>query len=69
MRMEEHCPVPSREIEEAYLRGAYEMCGLLLTSPRMNKAQVEVIEEQAYKVKDRLEALGATFTDQEASHA
>jgi hypothetical protein len=39
------------------------MCGLLLTSPRMNKPQREVIEEQAYIAKDSLEALGVKFTD------
>lgn len=50
-----------------YLAGAYDMCRRLLTSPRMNKGQREVIEEQAYRVKDELEALGIEFTDQTAA--
>lgn len=47
--------------QTAYLAGAYEMCALLLTSPRFNKPQREVIEQQAYIVKDKLDALGMTF--------
>jgi hypothetical protein len=45
------------------LHGAYQMCARLLTSPRFNKPQREVIEEQAYEVKDQLEALGVTFAE------
>lgn len=47
----------------AYLSGRYDMCALLLTSPRMNRAQREVIEMVAYETKEKLEALGVTFTE------
>lgn len=47
--------------QTAYLAGAYEMCALLLTSPRFNRPQREVIEQQAHIVKDRMVALGMTF--------
>ncbi len=43
--------------------GAYEMCALLLTSPVFNKPQRAVIERQAYRMKDKLEALGVKFTE------
>ena len=46
-----------------FYSGAYEMCKLLLTSPRMKKAQVEIIEEQAEDVRVQLEALGVKFTE------
>ncbi len=46
-----------------FLRGVYWVGGLLLTSPRMNKSQREVIEEQAYIAKDELEELGVTFKE------
>ena len=53
---------PSSEVRKiARLRGAYEMCALLLTSPRFNRPQREVIEEQAHSVREQLEALGLTF--------
>ena len=45
-------------------RGAYDMCRRLLTSPRFNTPQREVIEEQAYLVKEELEALGVSFADE-----
>ena len=46
---------------EGYWLGYYNACRELLTSPRMNKPQREIIEEQAYIAKERLEKLGATF--------
>lgn len=49
--------------KQAYHAGAYEMCALLLTSPRFNKAQREVIEGQAYVQKAKLEDLGMTFLE------
>lgn len=53
---------PSSEVRRiARLRGSYEMCALLLTSPRFNRPQREVIEEQAHLVRGQLEALGITF--------
>ena len=50
-------------LEEATLSGAYSMCARLLTSPRFNRPQREIIEEQAYEAKDKLEALGVSFSD------
>jgi hypothetical protein len=47
----------------AYLAGRYDQCALLLRSPRLNKPQREVIVDQAFAVKDELEALGVEFTD------
>lgn len=51
----------SSDGERAFLLGQYEMCALLLSSPRFNRPQREVIEEQAYRVKERLEVLGVEF--------
>jgi hypothetical protein len=48
--------------EMAYLAGAYEMRARLLTSPRFNKSQREVIEEQAQLIKDKMNALNMSFT-------
>lgn len=45
------------------LIGAYKMCDRLLRSPVFNRTAREVIEEQAYLVKDKLEAMGVEFTD------
>lgn len=50
---------------KAYLEGRYDMCRLLLTSPRMNRPQREVIEERAYEVMDELKELGVTFRERE----
>jgi hypothetical protein len=47
--------------------GAYSMCKLLLTSPRFNRPQREIIEEQALEVKERLEKAGVSF-DGRAAH-
>jgi hypothetical protein len=47
---------------EAFLRGAYKMCALLLTSPRFNKPQREIIETASLPIQDELEALGVEFT-------
>jgi len=52
-----------------YWAGYYDACKLLSTSPRMNKAQLEVIEEQGYKAKERLETLGVKFSEQETDEA
>lgn len=48
--------------ERAFLLGQYEMCALLLTSPRFTRPQREVIEGQAYLTKERLEAIGVQFS-------
>ena len=44
-----------------YLTGQYEAYRLLLTSPRMNKPQRDLIEDLALDVKEKLEAAGVTF--------
>lgn len=49
----------------AYLTGRYDMCSLLLTSPRMNRPQRDVITDQAMTAKDELEALGVRFSEDE----
>jgi hypothetical protein len=54
--------VSGSETHIAFLQGRYEQCRRLLTSPRMNKPQREIIEEEAYAVKDALEALGVKST-------
>lgn len=52
-----------KDEEIAYLKGRFEMCKLLSTSPRFNKPQTEIIEEQAHLERERLEALGVKFTE------
>ena len=49
-----------------FYAGAYEMGRLLLTSPRMNRPQREVIEEQAGICKEELEKLGVAFMGEAA---
>jgi hypothetical protein len=49
--------------ETDYWSGVYEACRLLLTAPRMNRAQRKVIEEQAHKAKDQLERRGVRFRE------
>lgn len=44
-----------------YLAGGYDMCRRLLTSPRFNKPQREIIEEQAWDWKERAEDQGLKF--------
>lgn len=56
-------PDTDPEIRKHMLVGAYQMCDLLLHSPRFNKPQREVIETQALKVKDELEDLGVSFRE------
>lgn len=46
-----------------YLLGRYDECRLLLTSVRFNRPQREVIEEQAYEIKARMEELGVRFLE------
>lgn len=43
--------------------GGYEMCALLLTSPRLHRPQREIIEEQAYRLKAELESEGVQFIE------
>jgi|HubBroStandDraft_5_1064220.scaffolds.fasta_scaffold272647_2 hypothetical protein len=57
----EAAEIKAKEI--AYLRGGFEMCKLLLTSPRFNKPQQEIIREQASKKQEQLEALGVKFSE------
>ena len=45
----------------AYLQGRYDQCTRLLTSPRMNRPQREVITDDALEVKAELERLGVRF--------
>lgn len=52
----------------SYLQGRYDVCRLLLTSPRMNKAQRDLIYEQGIEAKEELERLGQGFTEV-SSHA
>ncbi len=47
----------------AYAMGRYDQCAVLLTSPRFNRPQRELIEGIAYQIKDELEALGVKFGD------
>lgn len=47
----------------SYLQGRYDTCRLLLSSPRMNKAQSEVIRDLALAAKEELERLGVGFTE------
>jgi hypothetical protein len=47
--------------KKAYLSGMYEMCRILLTSPRMHKPQVEIIEGQAEWLMEQLKELGCKF--------
>jgi hypothetical protein len=58
-----------RDVAVAFLKGRYQVLGQLLTSPRMHKAQRELIEELAYSTKDKLEQMGVAFgsveTDEE----
>lgn len=56
-------PTATKDEQRNFYVGAWEACRLLLTSPRMKKAQVEVLEEMAYFAQERLEALGVTFSD------
>lgn len=51
------------EKRRIYLEGAYDMCRLLSTSPRMNRPQMKIIEEQAHRCRTRLEAIGVQFLD------
>ena len=56
-----------KAVRVAYEQGAYQMCRLLLTSPRFNKPQRKIIEEQALDAKGRLEDDGVKFA--EVAHA
>lgn len=53
----------------AYYQGAYDQCRRLLTSPRMKRPQVEIIEDEAYRLKDELEQRGVMFKEQACSDA
>jgi hypothetical protein len=61
-RLNEDAPAQSRL--DFYV-GAYEMVRLLLTSPRFNKPQREILEEQGEICKERLEARGVIFANLE----
>jgi len=61
-KMEDKLTEISKDLyNKASLLGKYELCRLLLTSPVFNMVQREVIEEQAWKVHDKLVALGVKF--------
>ena len=51
-----------------FYAGAYEMVRLLTTSPRFNRPQREILEDQGEICKERLEARGVSFTDTDNSH-
>lgn len=51
------------ERRTVYLQGAYDQCRRLLTSPRMNRPQREIIEDEALARKTELEAIGVQFAD------
>lgn len=63
------CPHLTADQRRDFLQGGYWMCRRLLTSPRLNKPQRELIGEQGYAVKDELEALGVVFTEDPDSKA
>jgi len=46
-----------------YWAGYYDACRHLSSSTRMNKPQLEVIEELRHAVKGKLETLGVEFTE------
>jgi len=50
-----------------YWLGFYNACKLLSTSPRMNKAQREVIEEQGYRAINELEKRGIKFATKQSN--
>ena len=52
--------------KEWFYRGMYEQCRILLTSPRMRKLQVELIEGQAEYAMDELRKLGVRFAGDSA---
>lgn len=63
LALEEQLAQADARGQREYLRGKYDMCRLLLTSPRMQKPQREIIEEQVYKVLDRLKALDSPLPE------
>jgi hypothetical protein len=65
LRLNEDAPAQSRL---DFYAGAYEMARLLLTSPRFNKSQREILEEQGEICKERLETRGVSFAETENSH-
>ncbi|MCW3019362.1 MAG: hypothetical protein JWN10_1670 [Solirubrobacterales bacterium] len=59
----EGCEHLTTDQQRDFYSGAYEMGRLLLTSPRMRKAQREIIEDTALFAKDELEKLGVSFAE------
>ena len=51
----------ARDQRRCYLIGRYDACATILTSPRMNRPQREVIQDVAGRVRDELEAIGVVF--------
>jgi len=47
--------------KRAHLIGAFQACDLLLTNPRFNKPQREIIERLAYTFMDQLKEMGVEF--------
>ena len=43
-----------KERAKVFLQGQYAACVALTTSPRMNRPQLDVIEEMAHRIQDRL---------------
>ena len=54
---------PTEGERRAHLIGAFQTCDRLLTSPRFNKPQREIIERFAYDIMDQLKAMGVEFKE------
>lgn len=65
IRSEPRLRVPATDAElTAYYQGAYDQCRRLLTSPRMNRPQREIIESEAWALKRELESRGVRFVEE-----
>lgn len=53
-----------RELRRVYLEGAYDEVRRLLHSPRFNRPQIEILENDAAKWRVELEALGVVFVQE-----
>lgn len=52
----------------AYYQGCYDQCRKLLTSPRFNRPQREIIEAEAWLLKEELESRGVRFEETADAH-
>ena len=60
-RLNKDAPAQSRL---DFYAGAYEMVRLLLTSPRFNGSNREILEEQGKICQERLESRGVSFAEE-----